>query len=833
MPEIKKLFVDGSLHNVIDNDAPVFSWSVLSYEKDAYQKSFQLDIFDRSTSLLSLEPLWSVTKETKEQSVKYEGPPLEGGKSYMVMLTVTDNRGKSTKPYSRIFVQGRIDWDAEWIRATEDKREQVIEFRHEFNVEDYVKDCTLYLCGIGYHKAYVNGQEIEGGVLAPSVSNYTKTCYYEVLDVDLRYIKQGDNEISIVVGDGWRRINTLQQGYKAAFDGTPQLTAMMKITLRDGTEKWIKTDDSWKWRNTPYISATVFGGAIFDERVKDFEDKDVQVVESPGGVMRPDILEPIKEQKTYRPKSIFCPEEGVFVIDFGQNIAGYCSIKLPNYMEEGQEIVLKHSEMLDEDGNLYMKPLRDAAQTDKFISEGALYEGKWFSPIFTYHGFRYVSVTGVDFLTKDDIYAVSIYNDIDKESFFESGSPLLNQIHKNAVMTERANIHSLLTDCPQRDERMAWLNDATVRFQVVPYNFNINRIFIKTVRDIVNEQIDGMITCTAPFVYGARPTDPVCSSFLVAGLEQYMSTGNTALLEEGYEPFKAWEEYLLSRSDNYIVDYSYYGDWASPAYACVDVEVAVSKVTPGQLMSTGYSYFNCDLLQKIALILGKEEDAKYFEETKEKIKNAFLEKWFNKETCVVAEGSHASQAFPLWLKIIPEEYRQGVCDVLRKDLVEKEYNFNTGNLCTRYMLEVLTEYGYVDDAYAVLTKETYPSFGFMIQNEATTIWERFELKKSPDMNSHNHPMYGSVDYWFFAYVLGIKARAKGFDSVDIKPYFPSKLLSAQGSVETIKGNITVRWVNKYGNIHLYVTVPFGVTANVYLSDSDVRTVGSGSHYFVI
>ena len=133
--------------------------------------------------------------------------------------------------------------------------------------------------------------------------------------------------------------------------------------------------------------------------------------------------------------------------------------------------------------------------------------------MFTYHGFRYVEVTGVEFLKKEDIYAVSIYNSIDKESFFTSGSPMLNQVHQNALMTERSNIHSLLTDCPQRDERMAWLNDATVRFQALPYFFNINRIFVKTIRDVINDQVDGMITCTAPFVYGQRPADPVCSSF--------------------------------------------------------------------------------------------------------------------------------------------------------------------------------------------------------------------------------------------------------------------------------------------------------------------------------
>ena len=179
-------------------------------------------------------------------------------------------------------------------------------------------------------------------------------------------------EISVIVGEGWRRINTLQMGYTASFTGMPQLTAMMKLTFTDGSEEWIKTNDNWKWRFTPYVSCTIFGGSVYDERAFDTEDKDVLVVDPPGGIMRPDILEPINEQKTYRPKSIFCPEEGVYVIDFGQNIAGYCHIKLPAFMESGQEIVVGHAEELDENGNLYTAPLREAAQTDKFVSKGAI-----------------------------------------------------------------------------------------------------------------------------------------------------------------------------------------------------------------------------------------------------------------------------------------------------------------------------------------------------------------------------------------------------------------------------------------------------------------------------
>lgn len=830
MIEIDKIYIDGSLHEIIDNDRPIFSWSVLSYGRDLFQDSYELSIIDKKTGILSIEPFWTISKKTREQSIEYDGPPFEEGGSYMVMLSVTDTKGFKSKPFSKSFIQGKINFDSPWIGASQDKKEAVNEFIYKFDAKERVKEATLFVSGIGYHKAFINGEEIRGGVLAPSGSNYNKTCYYEVLKVDPRIIQE-NNEISILLSDGWRRINVLyDENYYASFTGKPMLNAMLKISYASGETKWVKTNKDWKWKNTPYTSASVFGGAVYDQRFKDEIEKEVEVINDPIGELRADILEPIVEQKTYSPVSIVQAKDKSFIVDFGQNMAGYCYLKLPSNLQEGQEVILEHAEILKADGSLFREPLRKAEQRDKFISSGNPMDSIWFHPVFTYHGFRYVRVDGLDFLREEDIYAVSVYNNIDLKSEFRSGNPLLNKIHKNSRMTERANIHSMMTDCPQRDERMAWLNDSTVRFDSAPYSFNIARLFTKQTRDIINDQIDGTITCTAPFVYGQRPADPVCSSFLIAGIKSYYFAGNKKILEEAYESYKAWQDYLLSRSDNYIVNYSYYGDWAGPAYACMDEEFAVSRVTPGILMSTGYSYFNCKLLGEIAGILGYEEEKKHYKDLEDKIQKAFLDNWFDKNKLIVGTGSQASHAFSLWLGIIPEEYRQGVCELLREDLVKNDYMFTTGNLCTRYMLEVLSDYGYVDDVYELMTKDTYPSFGYMIQNEATTFWERFELKENPLMNSHNHPMYGACDYWFYAYLLGIKPKASAFDEIAIRPYFPSKLLSASGQVETIKGNIGVRWIRQYGKVHLYVSLPFGISATIYF-DGKEEKVGSGSYHF--
>ena len=294
-----------------------------------------------------------------------------------------------------------------------------------------------------------------------------------------------------------------------------------------------------------------------------------------------------------------------------------------------------------------------------------------------------------------------------------------------------------------------------------------------------------------------------------------MHTGNEALLRESYDGLAAWEELLLSRSQDYIVDYSYYGDWAGPYYACEggNIDAAKSMVTEGILMSTGYSYLNCRLLSTFAHAIGLPEEADRWRETGEKVKAAFLAKWHDGKG-KVGTGSEGAQAFALWLDILPEEVRQTAADLLAADLVERDYRFTTGNLCTRYMMDMLTKYGYADTAWTLLNKETYPSYGFMIQNEATTIWERFELKKNPGMNSHNHPMYGAVGYYFYAWIAGVSPVEPGWEKIRIAPVMPEGLCSAHAVVDTVKGDVSVRWSKRYDRKLLFVQIPFGTTAEV-------------------
>lgn len=817
-----------------------FSWAVSSGIGDNFQAAFCLTLSHPVLGVL----YDSGRVEKREQTCTLDARNIPRGREITVSITLWDRYGNSSGEFSRPLVLGDTDMSqAKWIQGETGRHGVSCLFRRDFYIDTLPEDACIYACGIGYHRITVNGRPVDDAVMDPAHTNYAKSVQYAVIPGIHRLLKKGKNTIAAIVGDGWRYNNTdlfetLFKHRKIEFFGDTALLFKMELFYKEKTSTLV-SDGDWRYKYGAVTEGSVFYGETFDggrfDPAWDLPSGGegfipVSVCPGPGGKPVPMEIEPIRVKKEYLPKSCFYPNSGGAIYDFGQNMAGVCRIKVPKGMKKGQRITLVFGEMLDEDGSLYNLPLRDAKQTDVYIASGED-DIEYWQPSFTYHGFRYVHVQGMPPCDEGDIVALAMYTDIDKNSSFVSGNALLNSIHKAALQTERANIHSIMTDCPQRNERMAWMNDATVRFTEAPYNFDTAVLFRKIIEDIKAEQRqDGAFTCCAPFLYGSYPADPVCSSFLVAGLEAAMHGGCISHLDENFEYFEAWERSLLSRSTDYIVNYSYYGDWAAPAYACRSGEDAYSSVTDGIFMSTGYSYYNCRLLSLFAEMTGREEKQREYALIAENIKNAMLNKWLDGSTGKMGNGSEAMQAFSLHLGIIPPELEEKAARIMADDLRERNYMFTTGNLCTLYMLEQLVKYGYCDDAYTLLTREEYPSYGFMLQNEATTIWERFELKKEDAMNSHNHPMYASVDKWLYSHLCGITPTAPGFRRFTVKPCFPKGLLSADCTVDTVMGDITVRWVNRFNGYKVYVTVPFGCECKVILPGQE-HNINSGSRVF--
>jgi len=719
-----------------------------------------------------------------------------------------------------------------WIAPVEDFGNAVIYFDKHINLDGRTAKCaSLFVCGIGFHVPYVNGCEVSDHFLSPAMSEYSKRCYYEKIDVTDK-LNSGDNLIEIAVGQGWRRnisdyVNHFQ-GRKIDFFGAPQLTAVLEITLDNDEKLEIATDESWSCRKGNIVFNHLFDGETYDARITDGETFACKNVPAPGEntFMCLQDLEPIRVKAVFEPISIH-EMNGGYIFDLGQNIAGVVEINIPDDLPVGTKIVLQHAEILDPDEEIYTATLRSAKATDTYIV-GEKNKKTW-HPLFTYHGFRYVKVTGLPYAPdKKFLRGLQFYTDIDSGSSFRCGSGIVNEIHKMIVMTERANLHSITTDCPQRDERNGWMNDATVRYEELPYNFNASKLFPKIIRDIMDTQVDGAIADTAPYIYGHRPADPVCSSFLIAGLNSYLFYGDTDILREAYPAYCEWNECIARNCEDGIVNYSYWGDWAGPEDCCLD-GTPKSAITPGVFMSTGYHYYNYKLLAYFASVLGKEDEVKQHEAKAEAVKKVMLDKWMHDDG-TICTGTQACQAFALKLGIIPEELKEKAAKRMNDAVIEAGMRITTGNLCTLYLMEMLSEYGYIDTAWELMTREEYPSWGFMLQNGATTIWERYELKKDPGMNSHCHPMYGAVGKWLYSHLVGIKPVDAGFKKAVIRPYIPSKLLHAQANIVTNCGDLHVRWEKTYGETRLMVSVPNGMTAEVDFGGK-IEEVAGGTHIF--
>jgi alpha-L-rhamnosidase len=542
--------------------------------------------------------------------------------------------------------------------------------------------------------------------------------------------------------------------------------------------------------------------------------------EPPTGSMVPMTEEPIRVVGELAPLSLTTLQDGAVVADFGQNIAGLVRLRLR--VPAGTAVRIRYAEIIRRDGSLNTGNLRSAQQADEYTARGGEEE---YMPRFTYHGFRYAEIRGIPDLRPEDLRAAVVRNSVAVRSCFGCTDDLLNRIQRICVWTENNNLHGVPTDCPQRDERLGWLNDLTVRAEEAVYNFDMSRFYRKFLVDIADEQgpRTGAITDVAPYRhYGGQPADAVCSSYLILPWLLYMHHGDRQVLDTHYHGLAAWTAYLKKNSTNGIVNYSYYGDWAAAIGGAMQDSIgngAVSAITPGRLMSTGFLYLNARIMAKIARVLGKEKDAETYDALAELVCEALNRTFLNREKAWYATGSQAANTFMLYLGVVPEEYRSRVVQNLVKDIQDHETHLTTGNLCTRYIFDVLADHGHIDLAYELATQTTYPSWGYMLAQGATTTWERWEYVESGPllgMASHDHPMYSTISGWFYSYLLGIRPWEPGFKSFTFKPYIPAALSGAHGTIKTVKGDIEARWEQSGAEIRLGLTVPFNSRCKLVL-----------------
>jgi alpha-L-rhamnosidase len=395
--------------------------------------------------------------------------------------------------------------------------------------------------------------------------------------------------------------------------------------------------------------------------------------------------------------------------------------------------------------------------------------------------------------------------------------------------TEASNLHSIPTDCPQRDERKGWLNDMTVRIDQALYNYDLSSFYSKWIDDIGDTQAsDGSIRDYAPSLGSETPADPVSASYLLVALKSYMFYGNERIIRQHYDGFKKWVDYLNLRTENGIVNYSSWGDWAPPIKFATESGVNagwVSKYTPGAFMSTGYLYYCARIVSEMAYFLGNKDDEIFYKKLAIKTAGVFNKKYWNEQFGGYELNNQACNSFALFLGLVDKEKIPRVIDNLVADVKKHDYHLTTGNLCTKYLLEMLTEHGYPEVAYKIAIQETYPGWGFMLANGATTLWERWEYETSA-MNSLNHPMMGSVDSWFYKYLVGILPDPSkvGFEKFTIHPYIINEIDFVEGEYNSVKGIIKSAWNKTPGLINMDITIPGNSTAIVYIPTRNIANI---------
>jgi len=814
----------------IDILQPRFSWALRHFERG--EKPAAYEIIVSSKAILAgrgIGDCWDSGRVDSDRTsqVPYGGPQPKSRARYYWRVRWWDSQGRRSA-YSRIafFEMGllcRPDWRARWISLKGPRKfrskgtvlqgkyrgeyvqTRAIYLEKEFQTKSRPKRARAYICGLGFYELEINGLKVGDCGLEPAATNYRKSALYSTYDIT-RFLKS-DNRLLIILGNG-RHIEKF--GY-----GPPKVIAQIEIDYGSGKRQVVITDASWKAGYGPIRENGLYFGERCDGRIepKTFKGRAIYVK---GAPLRSQMLPPIRVGQRLKPKRVWRPAPETLLFDFGQNFSGW--LKLAVRGPAGISVSIRHAELLHEDGTLNTSPNQGAEATDVYILRGHGIET--YEPSLTYHGFRYAEISGSPKLPRIlSVEGCFVHTDVEPTGTLHSAQPLVNRIHRNIRWGQLSNLMGIPTDCPQRDERQGWLGDAHLSAEEAILNFDMAAFYTKFLQDIREAQRkDGSLPDAVPLYLGhLYPADPAWgSAYITLAWSLYFYYGDTKILASHFEAMEKYVEFLRRSSQGHIIKrLGKYGDWCSPGSV-------PPKKTPLELTSTWFYYHDALWLSRIAGVLTRREDAKRLARLAREIMGAFNKRFLKGESYesirlspVEKITSQTSNALPLSLDMCPKNKKDKVLATLVRSVVDdQDSHLDTGIIGTRYLLDALTENGYADSAYRVVTQRSYPGWGYMAREGATTLWERWEKITSGGMNSHNHIMLGSVDAWFYKAVAGIRCQSAGWEKILIcPPLFPG-LNSASASLRTIRGDIRVSWKREEGRFDLDVRIPVGAEAEI-------------------
>ena len=857
---------------------PRFSWNYETTENEVVQQNYRIIVATTiENAQKGIGDLWDsgVIHSNQMLYIPYAGKELHSrDKAYWKVIATVTAEGKKTKVESEvksfeISLLNQNDWQAKWIgHEFEDDilvghtRLAARYLRKDFTLHGEVSEARLYVSGMGQYSAFLNGTEIAPEeLLKPTLSWFSKRVYFNTYDVT-SMLQQGDNAMGIILEGG--RYTTIRydvknpnwDGTENAFGfGTPRLLLQLEVTYTDGNKDLIVSDETWKITNRgPIRTANEYDGETYDENYElsdwtnahyvDTTWLQAELVDSPEGQLSPQPNPNITVMEKLKPVSLF-QKGDKWYLDMGQNMVGFIDMKVHG-QQLGDMITLRFAELLTPDSTLYTANLRGSENTDRYIvanssQPSTLNSTLNWHPMFVYHGFRYVEISGLrKNPTLNDFEGWVIYDEMPVTGSFETSNEIINAVYHNAYWGIRGNYRSMPTDCPQRDERMGWTGDRATGNYGESYIFGNHQLYAKWLTDAEDSQWEnGSLPNVIP-PYWRGYTDNMTWPGAVVTVTDMLYTrfGDLEPIRKHYNALKKWM--LHMKNDHMkggLMTRDTYGDWCMPPESLELIHSNdPNRITESTALATPFYCYLCGKMAKFAEALGFTEDVTFFQQEITTSTVTFNDKYFNRVTGRYANNTVTANILPLWFGMVPK----GLEDKVMNNIVDKTENecgvhVSTGVIGIQQLMRALTEYGHGDLAFKIASNDTYPSWGYMVRNGATTIWELWNGNTAdPSMNSGNHVMLlGDLILWEYEYLGGIRALEPGYSNIELKPYPIEGLDFVNCAYESVSGQIESNWKREGNRFEWDIVIPANTTAEVCLPTTngyETKTFGSGKYH---
>lgn len=865
------------------DEIPYFSWMIESNEDSTMQDAYRICVTDKDGSTV-----WDSGKVMSRQNafISYAGKDLESRGVYTWTVTVWDNHG-SEATESQSFEMALLhtgDWTAKWVRSPlkrkktkkgVGKQDPATMFRYEFSLPKNVIRARVYSTCHGAYRLSVNGQRADRREFAPEHTVYKHYLCYQTTDIT-GLLHEGENVLGMYVGDGWYYCQNSLPDMKVNYQHA--VLFQIEVTYADGSTAVFGSDDTVKAAYGPICSSDLYGGEVYNapQEIPGWDApgfdasgwKNGKCIKQGLENLRAQLGEPVEAVMELPVKEVLHSPKGEIILDFGQNICGRVRMRLD--VPAGITVTLDHTETLDKDGN-YHNNIVGAGGVGGGCDQRDIYTTKAgaqvYEPWFTFHGFRYVRVTGLESVDPNAFTAVVLSTVKDDIGSFQCSDTRINRLYENIRWSQRSNMLSIPTDCPQR-EKAGWTGDVQIYTKTAMLNEDMTAFYTRYLENVECDQDEfGVVPQVVPYngsyimmglifklTYGTKgkaTSSGWGDMAVITPYRMYETTGNTLILKKQYNSMRRWCDYVISEAktgkpkksrfslenEPYLWDTGYhYGEWLVPSQNKNGVDMKNLKaIMASSSVYTApiFGWISVSYFAKIARILGNSADESKYQAIADKMKNAIVSEMIDRDGNCISDMMGAYVLF-LYFDLVPEQFRQRFAQKLVQSIEKNGGCLDTGFLATPYLLDTLTKIGRQDIARKLLWQDKCPSWLFEVDHGATTIWESwFGIQEDGSYGtlSMNHYSFGCVAEWMFKHITGIQDTAPGFTEIRIAPDFDMPVDYAERGYLSEQGRIFCRWERTPSGICMDVEIPCNTTAEIILPDGTSKRVGNGKYHF--